>query len=431
MQGLATPTPGLSEAQFAGGYSLATALLMWIIPYPWIASQAVSLFSAALVVWFFYQCLRVLSPGAYTKSRVVFTLLPLMLAPYFVRAGMTGMSDALGLALMLGAFYWGLQVIYKGRTKDAVWSIVFMAFAAMTRYAMAVLLLPLAGAMLLTLWRRRNFKGIAGMLVAGLLAILPHFWLKNGVTVEMDRHWSVWHFFQRTFITENGTFHYTLPNILYLLFPLAHPGFCLLLPGLLLLAKKTDVILRSKKILIACVGAYLLLLGGLPHQNLRFLLPAYVILLLLFFPAWDRMFAYGFYFFKRVTWAVLIAVFTVQIISTVYILKPTLERAWLEHDIAWEFYRLIPGEDVTIFTFDLDVALRSYYPDVNWKNMWIQRYDTFPENSYVLFNEPLLRPQWEGKNPILNWDYMNAHYRLVLVAELEGGWSLYRMMNDE
>jgi hypothetical protein len=427
MQGIAAAAPGLGEAQFSGGYPFAAALLMWIIPYPTIALQTVSLLSAALSVWFFYQCLRLLSPGAHAKSRVVFTILTLMLAPYFVRAGMSSMSDGLGLALMLGSLYRGLRVVYKGRVRDAVIAVILMGFAVTTRYAMGVLLLPLVAAMLLTLWRYRNFGGILAMLIAGILSILPHFWLKNGAAVEMDRHWSLWYFFQNTFITENGTSHYTLPNILYVFFPLAHPGFCLLLPGLLLLSKKTDIVLPSKKVLIACLVCYLLLLGGLPHQNLRFLLPAYAILLLLFFPAWDRMFAYGFYFFKRLTWSILALVLAVQIISTAYILKPTLQRAWLEHDIAWGIPLYLKLGNATVYTFDLDIALQTYYPDIHWKNMWIQRYDTFPAGSYVLFNEPLLRPQWEGKNPILNWDHMNETHLLQLVQELPGGWNLYLM----
>jgi hypothetical protein len=224
--------------------------------------------------------------------------------------------------------------------------------------------------------------------------------------------------------------HYLLPNIGYLLFPLCHPGFCLLLPGLLLLAKKTDVVLPSKKVLIACLACYLLLLGGLPHQNLRFLLPAYSILLLLFFPAWDRMFAYGFYFFKRLTWAILAAVLVVQIICNVKIIAPTLARYRLEVEIARDIRTVLPPNAV-VYAFDLDVAMRSYLPDVQWKNMWIERYVTFAPGSYVLFNEPLLRPQWEGQNPMTNWDHINQTHQLELIHTLPDGWGIYRMTNDE
>ena len=430
MQGLPALASGLGEAEFAGGYPLAAALLRWLIPNAILALQMVSWLSAGLALWFFNQNLRLLSPGARAESRAVFTGLALALSPYFLRAGLTSMSDALGLALALGAFWLGLRVVYKGRALDAVAAAVLMAWAVTTRFGLVALLLPLAGGMLLMLWRRRNFRGIAGLFIAGALAFLPHFWLKNGADVSINRDWSLLYFFQNTFSNDNGAAHYLLPNILYLLFPLCHPGFCLLLPGLLLLGKKTDVILPSKKVLIACLLCYLFLLGGFPHQNLRFLLPAYALLLLLFFPAWDRMFAYGFYFFKRLTWSILALVLAVQLLAMVKIIAPVLARQRLEADLAAGIRPVLPPQ-ATVYAFDVDIALQSYLPDIQWKNMWLQRYDTFPAGSYVLFNEPLLRPQWEGRNPILNWDDLNQHHRLVLEKELPGGWGLFLMMNDE
>jgi len=435
MHGLAVPPSGLGEAELAGGYPLAGALLRWLVPDAIQALQMVSWLSAGLAVWFFYQNLRLLTPGAHAKSRVVFTALALMLAPYFVRAGITSMSDMLGLTLALSAVWWGLRVVYSYRTKDAAVAAILIALAITTRFGLVALLAPLAGAMLLMLWRHRNFGGIAVMVLAGVLAFLPHFWIKmHGLQDffhhSMGRKWSLLHLFEHTFTNENGTVHYLLPNIGYLLFPLCHPGFCLLLPGLLLLAKKTDVVLPSKKVLIACLACYLLLLGGLPHQNLRFLLPAYSILLLLFFPAWDRMFAYGFYFFKRLTWAILAAVLVVQIICNVKIIAPTLARYRLEVEIARDIRTVLPPNAV-VYAFDLDVAMRSYLPDVQWKNMWIERYVTFAPGSYVLFNEPLLRPQWEGQNPMTNWDHINQTHQLELIHTLPDGWGIYRMTNDE
>ncbi len=435
MQGVPAPAPGLGEAEFAGGYPLAAALLQWLIPDDILAIQMVSWLSAGLALWFFNQNLRLLSPGARAESRAVFTGLALALSPYFLRAGLTGMSDALGLALALGALWLGLRVVYKGRTPDAVAAAVLIAWAVTTRFALAALLAPLAGAMLLILWRQRNVLGILAMTIAGAVAFLPHFWLKNGVVIHpahhsMVQHWSLLHLFQSTFSNENGIANYLFPNIMYLLFPLCHPGFCLLLPGLLILSKKTDVILPSKKVLLACLALYLLLLGGLPHQNLRFLLPAYALLLLLFFPAWDRMFAYGFYFFKRLTWSILAAVLAVQLFASVKIMAPVLARNRLEVDIAKEMQTVLPP-NATVYAFDLDIALESYLPDIQWKNMWIQQYDAFPDGSFVLFNEPLLRPQWQGRNPILNWDNLNQQKQLVLKKELPGGWKLFLMMNDE
>ena len=437
MHCLPTSALQLGDVEFAGGYPLVGALLHWLIPDAILAMQMVTWLSTGLAVWFFYRNLCLLSPGAHAKSRAVFTALGLMLAPYFVRAGMTSMSDMPALACTLGAFWLGLRVVYKGRGADAVGAAVLMAFAVITRYGLAALLAPLAGAMLLMLWRRRNWAAIFLMAGAGLLALTPHFWVKDGVEWQFLHHsmggkWSVEHFFQRSFTNENGTVHYLVPNILYLLFPLAHPGFCLLLPGLLLLSKKTDVVLQSKKVLIASLLCYLLLLGGLPHQNLRFLLPAYALLLLLFFPAWDRMFAYGFYFFKRLTWSILALLLLVQVVAGIKIIAPIPARNRLEQDMATRVRSFLPSGAV-VYSFDVDVALRSYLPEMDWRNMWMYRYDYFAPGSYVLFNEPLLRPQWEGHNPIVNWNHIKETRRLQLVRELPGGWNLYLMneLSDE
>ncbi|MCC6282596.1 MAG: hypothetical protein IT262_18480, partial [Saprospiraceae bacterium] len=171
MQGLSAPAPGLGEAEFAGGYPLAAAVLRWLVPDAMLALQMVSWLSAGLALWFFNQNLRLLSPGARAESRAVFTVLALALAPYFVRAGLTSMSDALGLALALGAFWLGLRVLYKGRTQDAAVAVILMAWAVTTRFGLAALLAPLAVAMLLMLWRYRNLRGIVAIFVAGVLAL--------------------------------------------------------------------------------------------------------------------------------------------------------------------------------------------------------------------------------------------------------------------
>jgi len=168
----------------------------------------------------------------------------------------------------------------------------------------------------------------------------------------------------------------------------------------------------------------LLLLGGLPHQNLRFLLPAYALLLLLLFPAWDRLYCYGLYFFKRLTWSIIGLAFSLQIISSTWMLWPTIKRNQLECSISKELRTLLPANAV-MYSFDLDIAMQSYLPDVKFINLWYERYDHFQEGSYVLFNEPALRAQWDGQNPMLNWDFLQENYKLEMLKELPDGWKVF------
>ncbi len=421
--------PGASE--FAAGYPLAGALLQFPGLEAATALQAISWLSAGWAVWLSDRCLRLLSPGARAASRRTFIAVGLVLAPYFVRAGLTVMSDALGLALTLAALVHGLAVLETRRFRSAGWAVFFAGLAVLTRFSLAALLAPLVAALLLYLWEHGRRASAGLVIAAGLLAVAPHFLLKTGAEQNALNHsllqdWSVLNFFKATFTNASGTVQYVLPNIFYVFFPLMHPGFCLLLPALLMLAKRTDIHLHTKRVLLACLFGYLLLLGGLPHQNLRYLLPAYAILLLLFFPAWDRMYAYGLYFFKRLTWSIISFVVLVQIAGTVWILRPTLARNRLETGLAADLQPVLPT-DAVLFTFDIDGALHTYRPDLTLKNLWAERYEDFPAGSYILFNAEKWSRQWAGQNPVLNWEFVNRTYRLEAVQTWPGGWVLYRI----
>jgi len=435
--GQAQVPAGLGEVDFAGGYPLAGALLQAVGMDAALALQAVSVLSAGAVLWLFERMLRVLTPGTSRRSRWLYAALPLALSPLLLRSGLVVMSDAMGLALALAALWQGLLALEPRRRADAaVWAAGLAVLAVTTRFALAGLLLPMLAAVAWRLAQRGRWTWLAAAAVAAGLAALPHFWVKNGAETAFLQHsllreWSLGHFFQSNFDTPSGTLRHTLPNALYLLFPLAHPAFCLLLPGLFFLAKRTDLRLFSKKVLLACLVAYLLLLGGLPHQNLRYLLPAYVVVLLLLFPAWDRMVAYGSYFFSRLTRGLLAVMVVVQVLGAAFFLQPTLTRHRLERALAAELRPLLPS-GATLFAFDVDVALRSYLPDIQLKNLWVRRYaqGDWASGSFLLFNEPALREQWAGQNPMLNWAFVQQHFRLRPLLELSGGWVLYEV-DDE
>lgn len=428
--GFAIAAPGMGDAEFAGGYPLVGAMLRWVLGDSVLAMQMVSWMAAAFGLWLFVRLLTLLAPGARVESRWAFAGLGLVLCPMFLRAGLTSMSDALGLLFALAAFFYGIRVFERKPLSNAIWAAAFAAMAISTRYSLAALLLPLAVSIGYFLVERKKWLALLGAVGAGVLALLPHFWLKNGGIENPLGHsllqdWSVFNFFKSSFTTLSGTVSYSLPNGLYLLFPLSHPGFCLVLCGLFFLFKRTDLALPEKKILLACILVYLLLLGGLPHQNLRYLLPVYALLLLLLFPAWDRLYCYGFLFFKRLTAGLLLGALVLQLFCCVRMLAPTLARNHLEQEIATTLQSTIPP-NATLYAFDLDVALRTYLPDVQFHNLWERRYAEYPVGSFVLFNEAL-RPQWQGQNPILNWDFLKANYRLQLRAEWPNGWALWEI----
>lgn len=420
----------LGDSEFAGGYPLSTALLRFLLGDAVWAMQVISWVAAAMAAWIMERLLDLLTPGVRAESRWAGVGLGMIFAPMFLRAGLSSMSDALGLAFVLAAFYFGLRAFENMRLKDLLFAAVFAAFALSTRYALAALLLPLALLLAGYFTLQKKWLALVVALCAFTLAMLPHFWLRGfeaGMPFghSMLQHWSLENFFHRTFSNENGLSQYTLSNILFLAFPWMHPAFCLVLPGLFFLFKRTDLVLPEKKILLACIITYLILLGGLPHQNLRHLLPAYVLLLLVFFPAWDRLYCYGFLFFKRITAVVLAGALTIQVFFCIHYLAPVISRNRLELEVAAELKEILPP-GAQVYAFDLDAAMGTYLPEVHFINLWERNYPDFPEGAYVLFNEEL-RTQWKDQNPILNWDRLNAAHRLILCKELPKGWRLWKI----
>jgi hypothetical protein len=109
------------------------------------------------------------------------------------------------------------------------------------------------------------------------------------------------------------------PNALFVLFPFFHPAFCILLPALLLLWKRTDWRRPLRQWLLTALAAYLLFLAGLPGQKLRDLLPAYGLLLLLLFQSWDRFQSYGEFFLPRLTYGILAAGILAQLLANMFL----------------------------------------------------------------------------------------------------------------
>lgn len=284
---------------------------------------SISLLSAVVVVWLFELNIRVLSPGAYAKSRWTYGVLLLALSSCFLWIGMTGSSGSAGLAFALAALFLGLRALEQERTFDAPGFAIFAATAVYLWIDLATLLVLPTLALLLELGRRRQWAWAASVVllfsaVLGVLAYLDN-WRLYLAPIWLD--WSVFNFFKSTFVRGGMVESNTLPNIVFLFSPLVHPGYCLTLPALFLLFKKTDVHLYSKRILALSLLVFLVYQGGLPTQNLVGLLPGYVILLLLLFPAWDRFFAYGMYFFPRLAYALIGLTLLCQILFLSFMIR--------------------------------------------------------------------------------------------------------------
>lgn len=274
----------------------------WLLP-----TWAPGLVAAVLTLLGFEFALRALSPGVYARSRYTYVFVTLALSPAFWAAlwAFPALLCAVGLMLWAIAFF--------ARAMDTGWRMWVLAFALTALLAtwlsplLALVCAPLALVLLAEHPRWR--LGATALLVAGAVGWV---WGRAGVVSSPEGGLAVWSL-RYFFIKPSET-----PNAALLWQPLVHPFFCLPLPALLLLFKKTDVGLYTRRALVFSLAALMLYFSGLHALTSVRLLPAYALLLLLLFPAWDRFFAYGGYFFPRLTLALVGLAFASQVLALIF-----------------------------------------------------------------------------------------------------------------
>ena len=80
---------------------MAGALLRYLVSDPILALQVVSWLAFAAAAFLLERILGLLAHGSRADSRLTFVGIGFVMAPAFLRSGLTVMSDALGLALAL------------------------------------------------------------------------------------------------------------------------------------------------------------------------------------------------------------------------------------------------------------------------------------------------------------------------------------------
>jgi hypothetical protein len=105
-------------------------------------------------------------------------------------------------------------------------------------------------------------------------------------------------------------------------------------------------------------------------------------------------------------------------------MKPTFMLNKLEQSLvdSLEEYQ---GE--VLYSFEVDIALQQRKLDFDFKSIWEKELNSFEPQALVLFNEERIRADFEGKNPILNWEKMNQTMTVKKLEELDRGWNLYRL----
>ena len=407
-------------------YPLLGALFS-VLFNPIFSLQLISVFSMILSFFYLERILLLLfsdEPNIIRKYLILF----FVLCPFVLRASVVVMSDMLCLFFIVASVYHFLKYLKEQKNNQLMVMIVFSVSAMMTRYAaIIVLLIPIFYAGILFI-RKVDFKTIFLIFLITIILITPHVFVKTDHPTAFLHHtwlqrWSLEHFFSLNFNTEEGNYHYSFPNFLYVFFHFIHPGF--LFPGFALLfaIRKKDFAERDIKILLLLTIVYALFLCGIPFQNLRFLLLTFPFVLILLFPAFMRIYKQFSTNHIRMK-IILIAIVVIQLSLFIRAFHPFYKLNVLEKEIAG---RILKYPSKTIYTFSIDGALKSYGVNNKLINMWDTKINEPELKSLILFNESAFAEEYKSKSPMLNWQFIKEKYHLQKKESLREGWELYEI----
>lgn len=406
------------------GYPLMAGLFALVLPIN-ISLQLVTVICLSGTAWFTNKFIKLIHPT--NTNSLLFVVIALLFSPYFLRAGLIAMSDMLAAFCLVGSFYYGLSYFRKNKLSTLILCVLLAFYAVFTRYP-AIVPLSILLVSLIVFWFKNIKLSHLFVLIIPAIFIGLHFYFEangtNFIKHEFLTTWDILNSYKRSFLIVDGSLNYLFPNIIYVLFPFFYPGFFVFgavlifttLKGIRYKNRPTN----NQLILGLSILLYALFLVGVPFQNTRFLVLTYPLIVVLLYAPFNRLLE-QFISYKKITVGFLIFIQLVFFIRAIY---PSYQLNLLEKGMAKELQSF---EGQTLYSFDIDIAMQGRGLDFNYKNLWVKKYSSFEKGALVLFNEEKLKVQWEGKNPMLNWNNLQHNYQLKTITSLSGGWKLYRI----
>jgi hypothetical protein len=410
-------------------YPLSGALVSFVLPDVF-SLQLLSVICYGLTIFFLIQILRYISPERKSES-LLYVFLFFALSPFILLYSSAVMSDSMAICLLSAFFYFFFRFLKEEKNMHFL-TLIFLSFVLINiRLASGVVLLvPLTIATLHFLKSFQFRKFIFVLLLISVVFILSIYilnkWNPQFYRQLMVPDWSVKYLFQRSFLTENGTFNYRFPNICLVAVNLLHPGF--IFAGFILLLKSRQVVLLKSPFIIPGVVLlfYSLFIAGLPTQNYRFLLLTFPLVILFYSGAFYSLFDMMKGFRPILYHSIIGAIILIQLLLSYHVFKPFYHNSVNTKEIAYRMKKF-PGK--TIYTFNIDMALKAYGVSNPTINLWESKINNFEQGSLVLFNYIDSYDQWKGTNPILNWESLQKMNELKLIDSLPGNWNLYEIGN--
>jgi hypothetical protein len=411
------------------GYPLLGAILSftgWSIPF---SLQLISCLSFSGTLIFVKKILKEIYPDSSEGQLLNYILLLGLLSPYYVRSSMLTTPDVLTSCSVIAGIYWIGKYVISGRRMDLLLGTLIFAWAFFVRYVSALLAL-VSALFVLQRWSRldRNTKHLLIILIPLVIILMGTLFagdLKKAFEHGALEFWSITNFFNKTFATDQGYSDYFLPNIVYIFYPFVHYGFTLLgIPLLLITILQRPWKIKFLQIVILSYFAYGFFVAGINAQNTRYLLPLFPLVLILCFYGYTEIVKIP-VFVRFKSWIVTLLVIT-QVLLCAFSFRSIFKRNALEQEMAIVLNNTKQEVDL-LYSFDIDIALKSRGIPFRVINLWQKPLDAFEPGALVLFNEEKFARQWKDKNPMINWDMLNEKYHMTMVCEFQNQWKLYRI----
>lgn len=350
-------------------------------------------------------------------------------APYVFRNSLINTSDMLSFCLISGTFYHYLRYLDKSLFKDLLISTAFISYGILTRYVNLLVFIPIV-VHLIWHWGKNRHASIQTLVLLVPASVIVLILSLSDVHSGFINHpfltnWKVTNYFNSSFTSPEGELNYFFPNILFVLFPFFHPGFCL--SGFLFIAVSLRHYQCQIKQVILAVSYILvsLFIAGNYSQIPRHLLAIYPMVLILCYS--------GFYMIykklskKQIGKFIWIGIMILQFVLCVRALYPTINRNKLERLLATEIKSFSTDPNSILYSFDIDIALKYRRPEIKIQSLYNTIISNYMPGSLGLINENAWSRQWKDKNPMINVMNLKKNHQLIKLKEYKAGWNLYRI----
>ncbi len=401
------------------GYPLMIAIFSLV--FDELASgQLVSLlfYGGTLVVsWKF---IRLLYPAATTNTVGLYILTFLAFSPYFLRFGLSSMSEAMCSFFVTASFY-SYYRFHKNQGSIALLTGLYcMIGALLTRNAALIMVLIPGIAAVYHLIRNRNFGMLAlsmpGVAVVALSIFAVPTAQLAGDGVEYSDILNPMNWFNLTAEGSHGIVHKSVPNLFYSFFAFFHPAY--FFAGTFFLTIALLKRFPIQKVMVASIVLYSLFIGTIYFQNKRFLVIEIPLVVVLFYGSFEMISA-------RMKQPFVTIALTVSLLINLglagYSFRIVYKQQQLELELA-ESMKTHQGE--TLYTFWIDPALQGRGLSFDYINLWKDTIEVNREKALILFNEGQFEQQWDKHVLMHNWRLLQRN-GIAPMDRFSNGWALY------